>query len=340
MRARRAAQLVALFALAVAAGCIRTGTFACASQDDCVDAGVAGRCEPSGFCSFPDDGCPSHQRYGDHAGDGLGGSCVPEDGTTGGEDTSAASSGPHDATTAASLDTTPLSDGSSESGGASSISGVGTSTTSDDTTGGSTDPTSGSSSGDVVPECPSFVDDFEDAVLDPSWGVMDEAFITEVDGELVLELTPEVDQIYPGVLRMDQDLASGYVRIQVGDAPAVDGERLYLAVAIDSSYADVVYIMIEGALVRMQREQKGALWTTYADIEFDPDVHAWLQIRGENGTVFFETSSDGVTFTPQASADDVFELVATTIVVASTNYLVLEQTGFVSVRELEICNGE
>jgi hypothetical protein len=66
--------------LALACGCTQ-GTFAC--EDD-LACGVDGMCQPEGWCSFPDDGCPSGQRFGEHSGEGLGGLCVDPFGTTGG----------------------------------------------------------------------------------------------------------------------------------------------------------------------------------------------------------------------------------------------------------------
>jgi len=57
------------------AGC-RAGGFACDEPTDCAVAGDAGTCQPEGWCSFPADDCPSGQRYGEHAGDGLAGVCV------------------------------------------------------------------------------------------------------------------------------------------------------------------------------------------------------------------------------------------------------------------------
>lgn len=39
--------------------------------------GPDGQCQADGWCSFPDIGCASGQRYGAHAGDGVGGTCVP-----------------------------------------------------------------------------------------------------------------------------------------------------------------------------------------------------------------------------------------------------------------------
>lgn len=73
-----AAGLAVLGALGLGACASLDSEFACAGQDAvCVDGLVQGTCEPTGYCSFPDPGCPgSGQRYGTWAGAGLGGTCV------------------------------------------------------------------------------------------------------------------------------------------------------------------------------------------------------------------------------------------------------------------------
>jgi hypothetical protein len=327
--------------------CVSTTAFECASMDDCIDAGIAGRCEASGFCSFPDASCPSEQRYGDHAGDGLGGECVPpDDGSTGiadtGSDTSPTTAA-ETATTSSAAETTPLSD-SGESSGVSSLTALGSSdaTTSVDATTG--DPTDGSSdtgtttTGGTEPTCPSFVDDFEDGAIDASWTLMDGLFVTETMGELVFELSPENEAVYPGVRRPDQDLANGEVRIRIGQPPNSDSERLYLAVAVDEAFSDVLYIMIEGTTLRMEREQAG-LFTYYSDVPYDVLAHHWLQIRGADDAVHFEVSADGDNFETLFSTEAPFPLLDTTIVVAATNFSVLPMTAYVSVADFEICNG-
>ena len=45
--------------------------------------GVVGTCQPTGFCSLPDSGCASGQRYVDQADAPLAGACV---GASGGDD--------------------------------------------------------------------------------------------------------------------------------------------------------------------------------------------------------------------------------------------------------------
>jgi hypothetical protein len=74
--------------MAVVGGCtpISDG-FRCQGSNQCVREGVAGTCESDGWCSFPDAACGSGRRYGEFAGDGLGGACVtPGDGGGGGGD--------------------------------------------------------------------------------------------------------------------------------------------------------------------------------------------------------------------------------------------------------------
>lgn len=49
------------------------GRFTCDESSQCVQGSVAGACEPTGFCSFPDPLCPSGRRYAVHASADLAG---------------------------------------------------------------------------------------------------------------------------------------------------------------------------------------------------------------------------------------------------------------------------
>ena len=77
-RARLAVAVTAAAAIAATAasfaGCLRSTTFQCASDADCTGS-PAGRCEPGGYCSFPDPMCSSGSRFGEHSGP-LAGQCV------------------------------------------------------------------------------------------------------------------------------------------------------------------------------------------------------------------------------------------------------------------------
>lgn len=106
----------------------------------CIAGGIVGRCQSSGFCSFPDTGCPSGQRYGEFAGAGLAYDCVldEEAQTEGGSSSTAASS----STTGASMTTLGTSADSTASGVTTGVTTI--------TTTGETDPLSGSGEGSTT----------------------------------------------------------------------------------------------------------------------------------------------------------------------------------------------
>lgn len=79
---------VACTTFVVVSACIES-RFTCEDDDQCEAGGVAGTCEPTGACSFPDDACPSGRRYGDHGRSDLAGMCVDADATDTGSSTTA-----------------------------------------------------------------------------------------------------------------------------------------------------------------------------------------------------------------------------------------------------------
>lgn len=344
MRSRAVAGCLALALVSCGTGCLSEGAFACEGESDCLDAGVAGRCEPTGFCSFPDASCESEHRYGAHAGDGLGGTCVPQgDGTT--------STGPDDPSTTSPTsatdptlttmpattggDETPLTDGPDGSSAASLEGESSVGATTNETTTGMSDDESSTSGGAT---CPSFVDEFDDGVVSPVWTLMDAAYVGEADGALTLELTPEVDQVFPGVVQSDLDLASGWVRMRIGEPPSTDYERLYLAVAMDADFAEVVYVILEGGTLFARHEIAG-MFTDLGSVPFDPMENAWIQIRGQGDDVVFEASPDESSFVQIAEVPAPFALLGTTIVIAATNFGELAMASVVSVEAVEICEG-
>jgi alpha-tubulin suppressor-like RCC1 family protein len=76
MRLGAALALVAATLLAAASCDLGSVPFACTEDAACAVETTAGACEPSGFCSFPDEACESGRRYGEHATDALSNACV------------------------------------------------------------------------------------------------------------------------------------------------------------------------------------------------------------------------------------------------------------------------
>jgi hypothetical protein len=62
-----------VLALLALAACRIDETFPCTLDEHC---GASGRCEPAGYCSFPDGACTEGRRYDEHAAAGLAGQCV------------------------------------------------------------------------------------------------------------------------------------------------------------------------------------------------------------------------------------------------------------------------
>ena len=64
-------RLALLALLSLAAGCLRSTTFRCATDAEC----GTGTCESVGFCAFADSTCTEGRRYGDHS-EQYSGTCV------------------------------------------------------------------------------------------------------------------------------------------------------------------------------------------------------------------------------------------------------------------------
>jgi hypothetical protein len=62
----------------LAVGCGQPRVFPCDTDTQCVLDHVPGRCEVTGFCSFPDIGCASGSRFGEHAPVDIAGTCVEQ----------------------------------------------------------------------------------------------------------------------------------------------------------------------------------------------------------------------------------------------------------------------
>lgn len=70
--------------LLVSLGCNGSSAFTCEDDVACEGVGPLARCEANGYCSYDDPECDGGRRYGELAGDALGGQCVGEEALTDG----------------------------------------------------------------------------------------------------------------------------------------------------------------------------------------------------------------------------------------------------------------
>lgn len=205
MRPQRAAGLgLALsVALSLAGGCADE-VFRCESATQCRNNGEDGTCQPNGFCSFPDDDCPSGLRYGAEAPDGLANICVePEDvaGTDGvttqcatGEcsDSDLSSTAPTTSagSTVGDTDTTTSGLPTTDPGATDPSETSATSATSEASAG-----SEGSASESTGPpnDCPQIVDEFDDGMLnDLIWTLVNAPAVSEASGTIRFAVDPQI----------------------------------------------------------------------------------------------------------------------------------------------------
>jgi hypothetical protein len=165
----RAVVLAGIAGLGVGLGCALPSAFACRFDSDCANAGAAGTCEADGWCSFPDGDCESGRRYGDHAGDGLGGACVGPGVETSGAESSA---GEGEGTTSTASGGDGTSDGDGTSAVSAETAGESASTTASDS-GSTTAADTGSGSSDESGSAPSCGNGFVEGLEECDGGDFD-----------------------------------------------------------------------------------------------------------------------------------------------------------------------
>lgn len=207
-----------------------------------------------------------------------------------------------------------------------------------DSDGSSSGSSSGDSSGGDTAVCAVFVDDFEDGVFDPIWDLSYPSSLSEDDGEAVLSLTsPEGDQ-YPRLTLVPQGgLVGASVRMEAGALlPPEFGTQINLIVGGDEG--DNIAFSIN------HTEQLELQITTQLDnggfdvqqlAAYDPVDHAWLQVREDEGVLYFETSADGESFSLFHQMANPFELDAARIGIAATNWDPIADAVNVSARSFE-----
>ncbi len=129
---------LAIVGFGVGLGCGPPAVYVCMDDAQCSRENTQGMCEAGGYCSFPDETCPSGRRFGAHSPDEIAQQCVRDD-DDGGTSTSVLP----DTDTG----TTEADDTSSSDGGGETLALTSGATTTTDGTTGAFDGSGGSSTG-------------------------------------------------------------------------------------------------------------------------------------------------------------------------------------------------
>jgi len=307
MRARIVVERAAAGCLGMILGCLGTDAFLCESDEVCQQGGVSGLCQPSGYCSFPDEDCDSGQRYGVHAGGSLPGTCVGLEPLTG--DTGASEDG---------VSTNPLTTSTSVG---TSTTGVTTLTTvppltddgpmtttpvDDSDTGGSTGPIPTDEGEDDPPATTTgpaamevcWDDDFENGMIDPEWCPYTDPGIVvdEVDGHLRFVFVPP--DFTPGTGGGGWASLCEWFALLGAEAAtelnAVPQVSPYTEGSIELGNHELRLGMgvLGGELYAFVYDGMNYSGVTYQP--YEPDAHRWLRILGTEEGFVAEASPDGM----------------------------------------------
>lgn len=291
MRAMRGvAAALGLVGGAWAASACGSSVFACASDDQCQAGAVAGQCQPSGYCSFPDDSCASGQRYGGSAPDDVANACVvPDDASTG--------TGMGEPSTRGGETPDPDPDGTPE-GSTTAIDDTSTTTPVDDAATTEPDPTRGMGTEGMTTgmsrTCElAFEDEFDGDALSPLWNAYlpatTEAFVSE--GQLRFAVGASNTWVAARVLTEVPALAGGWVRVYVDQ---LDQPDLPISTGLVLANAQCqLQLTIEPASIAASVWNDETQLTTWlGGVEIG--IPTWLQIRqDEDGMNHLEWSIDG-----------------------------------------------
>lgn len=290
------ATTMVLFGAGVVVGACGASVFACSSDAQCESDAAAGMCQPEGYCSFPDDACPSGQRFGEAAPAGVASECVePGDASTSMEpDPVAGSSGFEP----------PSPDGVPD-GSSTLPPGDGTTTTPVDEDGTSTgpgpEPTTGMESGDTggnAETCAeTIVDPFDGTELLPMWNGFAQPG-TELgveNGQLAISIGPSPDVWTVAGAVMDVDsLSGGRVRLLITEAHESDLPIAGGLVLGNEICQLQLYVDATGIAASVWNNE--LMMTMFLDYEALPGFPLWLQLRQDEFDSHFEWSIDEITW--------------------------------------------
>ena len=214
----------------------------------------------------------------------------------------------------------------------------------DSGTTGSTGLATGSESGTTGPTvCPTFFDAFDDGVEDSRWLQGFGSSSTEADGELSILVTGELNDEYVTMVVQPEGggLEGGTMRLELGITPVDVGVRTTLWVQPIEHPGRISYNLVDrgaGPRLEARLSPKQGNPLVAAAIDWEPAM-GWSQLREAEGTLYFETSGDGVTFEVFHEMATPFDLGLAEVGFAGHNDLALEEDVVVSIRTFEFICG-
>jgi hypothetical protein len=169
----------------------------------------------------------------------------------------------------------------------------------------------------------SLVDTFDDT---PDYAVKwissyNTSSIASVSDRLVISTTLNTN--YHGLVSNGgYDLTSSYAQIEVigvGNQQLASFESFPLNIYLSSDNTTGVFWYIHSGIIKAYKKISGTS-TILQSATYDASVHRWLRIRENNGTTYFETSPDGVTWTTFTSLANPITMTSLTLEISAGTY--------------------
>ena len=276
--------------LGVLAGCGGAGSFVCADDPSC----SGGVCQPNGYCSFGDDGCPSGLRYGAHSPSGIAGECVEPGGgetiadASSDETTSPTTNQTTTLTTDPSTTTTDLTESS------------GTTAPVSDTTSVVDESSSGGNTGSPV-SCAD--EEFDDDMLD-DWTVWidNPTQAAIVAGSFAVDLA-ELPS-YAGLDPVLVGVADGWIEVEMREVPnQLEGTQVFLGIGVET---ESYMLLLETGILYVRHDFDLGFETLF-EVPWEPE-DLWLRVEIAGGELEFQRSNDGTNWLPFGAVQPSFSL--------------------------------
>ena len=165
-------------------------------------------------------------------------------------------------------------------------------------------------------------DGFDDNIIDSSkWEVYGGDLVEETGGELRITVGDGV--AYHGIQSVDTyDLSDSFALVRIAYAGAIISMlslETELKIIKDNG-TNELYITISGGNTITAYKVVGGTTTEIGQQPYDPNVHKYLRIREDSGTVYWEYSTDGLTWTELGSDSTPFVITAVIGLIQAGNF--------------------
>lgn len=144
-------------------------------------------------------------------------------------------------------------------------------------------------------------DDFNDNSIDGAkWTNWGGAQVVETGGQLRITV-PNAASNYYGVDGLSTNLTGSYQHIELASITDVTPNELEVEFQFVTPSGDRVWFQVGSSLTRAYKEVSGVV-TSLTSSAYSSTNHRWLRIREASGTTYWETSTNGLSWSTFYSA--------------------------------------